>query len=292
MGFPVQTGTDNVHALVRACSRGDRKAEEQVFAVLYKFVHATLNRRWRETLGMEETEDVLLQCMEKLLAICRSPEKADAALENGRFLGYVHSMAENAALDHYRSRQRKSKVFLRVSDDSEEETNGIENLPSGEADITEVILSGMASRRALRQLDEKQRRVIELRMNGAEYEEISAELAISQANARQIHKRGIRSLREKLILEHESLLFSLPVSQAEVLRRLYLKGQGKPGSRDITTRKGTGELPISEVPKQATQEVETSEEEALQAFYTLIVERGLFLWLVVLVKAAEQCFRA
>jgi RNA polymerase sigma factor (sigma-70 family) len=287
-GDPSSTlvGTTDIHALVRSCSKGDRKAESEVFTILYKFVRVTLERRWLQTFGSEEVEDLLLQCMEKLLTVCRDPQRAETAIENGRFFGYVHSLAEHAALDHYRAKKRRSKVFLSISDkDSDgESTNALENLPSGEAELTDLILSGVSSRRALRKIDVKQRRVIEMRLNGAEYAEISTELAISEANARQIHKRGVRALREVLISENEEILFSLRPSHAAFLRRQYLRSPEKgigphrakdlkaPGGRSLPDEASVGEEPVSE-------------EDALQEFYTVLVEQGLFIWAGILIVA-------
>jgi len=287
-GDPSSTlvGTTDIHALVRSCYNGDRKAESELFTILYKFVRVTLERRWLTSFGMEEVEDLILQCMEKLLLICRDRERAETAMENGRFFGYVHSLAEHAALDRYRARKRKDKVFLSLSDkDSDgEDTNPLENLPSGEAELTDVILSGISSRRALKKIDVKQRKVIEMRLNGAEYAEISSALEISEANARQIHKRGVRALREVLISEHEELLFSLGPSQAELLRRLYLRSPEKGiGPRRAKDLKVTGEHSLSDKQMSVGGEEPVSEEDALQSFYTLLVERGLFVWASILI---------
>src|SRR5947207_10658230 len=103
----------------------------------------------------------------------------------GRFLGYAHVMAENTTLDYCRKRHRRSKVF--VSIDRDGHTDLEDHTPSDEADISEVVLGGMESARLLRQLDPKYRSVIEARLKGSEYEEISEELGISPSNARQIH---------------------------------------------------------------------------------------------------------
>jgi hypothetical protein len=110
----------------------------------------------------------------------------------------------------------------------------------------------METTKILSEIDQKYRKVIEERVGGLEYEEIAENNGISVPNARQIYKRGITMLRQRLIAKNKSTLSSLPVSQSSVLRRLYLK-------EDIDT------------PSPG------SEDEALEAFYSALVSKGLFI---------------
>ncbi len=248
----------NIEPLVRAASRGDRKSEEKLFALLYKFVTASIKKRWRSSFSEDEINDVLFDSLEKLLATFRDPEKAERVIEQGRVFGFVHVVAENTALDYNRKRVRKSKVFVSIDEHSgNDETNAnwesrLQPLDSG-ADLSDMILGGMESVRILSQLEEKYRKIIAERVSGLEYEEIAENNGITVANARQIHKRGIGMLRQNMIIKHKSVLSSLPASQSAVLRRLYLKEEVELDSTPCT------------------------EDEALEGFYMALVSRGLFL---------------
>jgi hypothetical protein len=65
-------------------------------------------------------------------------------------------------------------------------------------------------------------------------------------------------LRQKLIAKHKTVLTSLSASQNAILRRLYLK-------EEVTDHENP-----------------SSEEEALEAFYRVLVGKGIFLILITL----------
>jgi RNA polymerase sigma factor (sigma-70 family) len=255
--------TNELAVLVRNTSRGEKRSEERLFGILYKFVHVTLRKRWRTSLTQEELEDISLECMEKLLATFRSPEKAEKVIEQGRVLGFVHVVAENTALDHNRKRTRRTKVFLSIDEVREGNTESSDfesRLPVKDEtfDLSDFILGGMEVARMLGQLDGKYRAVIEERLAGAEYDEIAEKVGITVANARQIHKRGIGILRQNLIAKHKTVLSSLSASQNAMLKRLYTK-DGIAESADTT---------------------QTTEEDALAAFYAALLDKGVLLFLL------------
>ena len=244
----------DLEPLVRSTSRGDRKSEERLFAILYKFVHAVIRKKWRGSLSDDEINDIQLDSLEKLLATFRNPEKAEKVLEGGRIFGFVHVVAENTALDYNRTRGRRDKVFLSIEEFTESEDNPNWESKAGAAaatsDLSDFILGGMETTRILNQLDGKYREVVELRIGGAEYDEIAEKMGISAANARQIHKRGVMSLRQKLIEKNKSVLSELTPSQNATLRRLYLK---EDSMKDVSA---------------------ATEEEALSAFYAALLNSG------------------
>jgi len=255
--------TNELEVLVRNTSRGDARSEGKLFSILYKFVHVSLRKRWRTSLTNEELEDIGLECMEKLLATFRSPERAEKVLEQGRVLGFVHVVAENTALDHNRKRTRRAKVFLSI-DEVREGSEGSDfesRLPVKDEtfDLSDFILGGMEVARMLSQLDGKYRAVIEERLGGAEYEEIAEKVGITVANARQIHKRGIGILRQNLIAKHKTVVSSLSASQNAMLKRLY-------------TKEGTS--------SESADSPQTTEEDALAAFYAALLDKGVLLLLL------------
>jgi len=258
--------TNELEELVRNTSRGDSRSEERLFGILYKFVYVTLRKRWRSSLSNEELEDISLECMEKLLTTFRSSVKAEKVIEQGRVLGFVHVVAENTALDHNRKRTRRAKVFLSIDEvrDGNESSDFESRLPVKDEvfDLSDFILGGMEVARMLSELDGKYRTVIEERLGGAEYEEIAEKVGITVANARQIHKRGIGILRQNLIAKHKTILSSLPASQNAVLKRLYTK-DGIAESADTT---------------------QTTEEDALAAFYAALLNKGVLLFLIISVS--------
>ena len=246
----------NIEPLIRAASRGDRKSEERLFNLLYKFVSASLRKHWRSSFSEDELNDILMNTLEKLLGTFRDPEKTEKVIEQGRVFGFVHVVAEHTALDQNRKLQRRGKVFISYDDTPEDDTgNSWENRldpirPT--TDIADFVLGGMETTKILAELDPKYRKVIEERVGGQEYEEIAENNGISVPNARQIYKRGITMLRQRLITKNKSVLSSLSVSQSEVLRRLYLKEK-------------------IDAPSPA------NEDEALEAFYAALVAKGLFI---------------
>ncbi|MDP4221003.1 MAG: sigma-70 family RNA polymerase sigma factor [Bacteroidota bacterium] len=252
----------DLEPLIRNTSRGDKRSEERLFGILYKFVHAVIRKKWRSSLSEDEIADIQLDCLEKLLITFRDPEKAEKVLEQARVFGFVHVVAENTAIDYNRKRNRRDKVFISIDEISESEENpNWESKLSGTtstSDLSDFILGGMETTRMLSELDGKYRQVLEERLGGAEYDEIAEKIGISVANARQIHKRGVNLLRQKLVQKHKSVLSSLSVSQNAVLKRLYMK-EADPGSVD------TGE---------------TTEEEALSAFYAALLTKGLVILLL------------
>ena len=259
--------TNELEVLVRSTSRGDSRSEERLFGILYKFVHATLRKRWRTSLSTEELEDISVECLEKLLITFRSAEKAERVIEQGRVLGFVHVVAENTALDYNRKRTRRAKVFLSIDDVRDGGGDGSDfesRLPVKDEtfDLSDFILGGMEVARMLSELDGKYRAVIEERLGGAEYEEIAEKVGITVANARQIHKRGIGILRQNLIAKHKTVLSSLSASQNATLKRLYTK-DGIAESADTT---------------------QTTEEDALAAFYTALLDKGVLTLLLTTVS--------
>jgi RNA polymerase sigma factor (sigma-70 family) len=250
----------DLEPLIRNTSRGDKRSEERLFSILYKFVHAVIRKRWRSSLSEDEIADIQLDCLEKLLLTFRDPEKAEKVLEQGRVFGFVHVVAENTALDYNRKRHRREKVFLSVDEITESEDNpNWESKVSGSvatADLSDFILGGMETTRMLSGLDGKYKKVIEERLAGAEYDKIAEKNGISVANARQIHKRGINSLRQKLIEKNKSVLSALHPSQSAVLKRLYMKEDLPAGAGDSTV----------------------TEEEALSAFYAALMNKGLIIF--------------
>lgn len=244
----------DLEPLVRSTSRGDKRSEERLFAILYKFVYAVLRKKWRTSLSDDEINDIQLDTLEKLLATFRSPEKAEKVLEQGRVFGFVHVVAENTALDYNRKRGRREKVFLSIDELAESEDNPNWEAKAGpaaaSADMSDFILGGMETTRLLNQLDGNYRRVVELRIGGAEYDEIAVKVGISVANARQIHKRGVNALRQKLIEQNKIVLSTLSPSQNATLRRLYLKEDSIEADPAV------------------------SEDEALSAFYSALQNSG------------------
>ncbi len=252
----------DLEPLVRNTSRGDKRSEERLFAILYKFVHSVIRKRWRNSLSEDEIADIQLDCLEKLLITFRDPEKAERVLEQGRVFGFVHVVAENTALDYNRKRNRREKVFLSIDQITEQDDNpNWESKLTGAtatADLSDFILGGMETTRMLSELDGKYKQVIEERLGGMEYDEIAEKIGISVANARQIHKRGVNLLRQKLIQKNKSLLSTLSASQSALLKRLYMKEN----------------LPDTEDSPKVT------EEEALSAFYAALMNKGLILFLL------------
>lgn len=252
----------DLEPLVRNTSRGDKRSEERLFGILYKFVHSVIRKRWRTSLSEDEIADIQLDCLEKLLVTFRDPEKAEKVLEQGRVFGFVHVVAENTALDYNRKRNRREKVFLSIDEITESDDNpNWESKLSGAvatADLSDFILGGMETTRMLSELDGKYKQVIEERLAGMEYDEIAEKIGISVANARQIHKRGVNLLRQKLIQKNKSLLSSLSASQNALLKRLYMK-EDHPGTGDSA---------------------KVTEEEALSAFYAALMNKGLILFLL------------
>ncbi len=253
----------DLEPLVRSTSRGDKRSEERLFGILYKFVHSVIRKRWRSSLSEDEIADIQLDCLEKLLITFRNPEKAEKVLEQGRVFGFVHVVAENTALDYNRKRNRREKVFLSIDEITESDDNpNWESKTTGAiatSDLSDFILGGMETTRMLSELDGKYKQVLEERLHGAEYDEIAEKIGISVANARQIHKRGVNVLRQKLVQKHKSVLSLLPVSQSALLKRLYTK-EDPPGSPESSK--------------------EVTEEEALTAFYAALMNKGLILFLL------------
>ncbi len=252
----------DLEPLVRNTSRGDKRSEERLFAILYKFVHSVIRKRWRTSISEDEIADVQLDCLEKLLITFRDPEKAEKVLEQGRIFGFVHVVAENTALDYNRKRNRREKIFLSIDQITESDDNpNWESKLSGAvatADLSDFILGGMETTRMLSELDGKYKQVIEERLSGLEYDEIAEKIGISVANARQIHKRGVNLLRQKLIQKNKSLLSTLSASQNALLKRLYMKE----------------DLPVT------VESSKVTEEEALSAFYAALMNKGLILFLL------------
>ena len=252
----------DLEPLVRNTSRGDKRSEEHLFSILYKFVHSVIRKRWRNSLSEDEIADIQLDCLEKLLITFRDPEKAEKVLEQGRVFGFVHVVAENTALDYNRKRNRREKVFLSIDEITESNDNpNWESKLTGSiatADLSDFILGGMETTRMLSELEGKYKQVIEERLAGMEYEDIAEKIGISIANARQIHKRGVNILRQKLIEKNKSILSTLSVSQNALLKRLYMKE----------------DLPSTGDPTKVT------EEEALSAFYAALMNKGLILFLL------------
>jgi len=253
----------DIEPLVRGTSRGEKRSEEQLFSIFYKFVYSVIRKRWGNSISEEEIADIQLDCLEKLLITFRDPEKAEKVLEQGRIFGFVHVVAENTALDYNRKRNRREKFFLNIDEltDSDDNPNWESKLSGlhATADLSDFILGGMETTRMIGELDGKYRQVIEDRLSGLEYDEIAEKAGITIANARQIHKRGINLLRQNLIQKNKSLLSLISPSQSVLLKRLYTKEDSSQLDGDSA---------------------KVTEEEALSAFYEVLQNKGLILFLL------------
>ena len=59
----------DLEPLVRSTSRGDKRSEERLFGILYKFVQSVIRKRWRSSLSEDEIADIVGTKKDRAVAI-------------------------------------------------------------------------------------------------------------------------------------------------------------------------------------------------------------------------------
>jgi RNA polymerase sigma-70 factor (ECF subfamily) len=166
--------------LMVAAQRGDRQSYETLLTHIARVAEAFVRRRAGDVAWCDDT------VQETLLAVHRARHTYDAARP---FAPWLYAIVQNRFIDALRVQRRRLLRELDV-----EAAAGIGNRPSQERD---AILRDV--RRAVTDLPENQRRVIELlKFEDLSVREVAARLGMSEANVKVTAHRGYRALRRQI----------------------------------------------------------------------------------------------
>ncbi len=171
-------------ALVRRAQQGERAAFEELVRRTSRLVYSRL---YLEVGDVHQTEDLV---QETFLRAFRSiGELADAP----RFRGWLTSIAQSVAIDHFRRSSRKKRLPQPIP----ERTPGPE---TEQAETCERV------RKLLLSLPEEYRHPLTLRyIDGADYDAITMQLGLTNGSLRGLLHRGLKLLRRAMTEgSHES----------------------------------------------------------------------------------------
>ena len=189
--------SDSESALVAASQRGDRLAFEELVRRTARLLFA---RAYLETGDTHRAEDLV---QETLLIAWRSIAQVTDA---SGFRPWLMSILHTATIDAQRRASRKKRggpekrrageeTFLRLTDDRPTPSESAERRE--ERERTLAVLRGLPS---------EYRQVLMLRyLAGADYDEISRQLALTNGSLRGLLHRGMAMLRAELARNERSL---------------------------------------------------------------------------------------
>lgn len=186
--------------LIARAQRGDRTAEDQLFARYLARVRQLVSLRMgRRSLDIAELDDAV---QETLLDAFRGLERFEPRSE-GAFVNWLATLAENNLRDQARRARTRKREHVRtgMAHDSSVLTVSVlaGNVPTpsqvAQARETEARLE-----RALLELPERQRRAVELRcLCGMDFGEIAEQLALgSESSARSLFSRAMGALSTRI----------------------------------------------------------------------------------------------
>lgn len=159
-------------------------------------------RRFHATLSELDYEDV---ASEATRALVKAAETFD--LKKAKFTTYAATVIENRLCDVYDKQQRYRKIFEPALDSPRAEANDAtyeplqDLLPTPEVDPARQAHRNEMSRditEMVKELEGKQKVVVEGIMNGESYQTIADRLGVSKQAVQQMAKRCFPSLKEKL----------------------------------------------------------------------------------------------
>ena len=162
-----------------AVKKGDKNAlkliYEEYLPYLYTVIFGVLGNR-------EMAEDVSADCFIKLW------QNADKYRPGNGHRAYLATMARNLALDELR--KRKHEILQEEDDD----TPGMD--AASDADTETEAISGISVTAAMEKLDEKERRIIDMKvLSDMTFKEISEILGVPMGTVTWRYREGIKKLK-------------------------------------------------------------------------------------------------
>jgi RNA polymerase sigma-70 factor (ECF subfamily) len=166
--------------LMIAAQRGDRHSYEALLTHVAGLAQAFVRKRAGDVAWCEDV------VQESLLAVHRARHTYDA---NRPFVPWVYAIVHNRFIDALRAQRRR---WLRELQMEETRDPGASAVQERQAFLRDV-------RRAVSELPEKQRRVIELlKFEDLSVREVASRLGMSETNVKVTAHRGYRALRRQI----------------------------------------------------------------------------------------------
>lgn len=172
--------------LIRLATAGHRPAFDLLVGRTSRLVWAHLVLRTRDrTLAEDLTQETYLRAWRSIGQVT----------DVSTFRAWLLAIAERVRLDEIKHRTRRKRGSPVAMDDSIDVASD-ESTPSEHAESNELSERAIA---ALNDLPEQYQQALALRyLAGADYEEISRQLALTNGSLRGLLHRGLEMLREKL----------------------------------------------------------------------------------------------
>lgn len=156
------------------------------FNELYRRYSSRILSFYRKRIDSIEAEDLTQKCFEKIY------EKARTYKQSYPAAAWLFTIARNLLIDTYRKNARVEKLH------DDYQSNELMDQKVSVDEVWNELQSNMTS------LDLKQQQVLQLRYReGRDFDEIGAALNTSEANARQLVSRAVKSLRDIVLEEKE-----------------------------------------------------------------------------------------
>jgi RNA polymerase sigma-70 factor (ECF subfamily) len=179
---------EDLKGLIARVSQGDHDA----FEVLWAWLLPSLRQTVRRLVAGHEADDVVQETGVRLWRWLREGKFDPAA---GQLRQVAATMARNCATDHLRSRQTRSHEGL--PEEGEEETPSV---PSREEDPAEQVMTAELReqfQRAMQDLPERYRQVLELHSQGLSGSEIGERIGLTRARVSQLIQEAVEMIRRR-----------------------------------------------------------------------------------------------
>ena len=175
----------HIDTLLLACSRGEQRAQMEVYNRYYKAMYNTALRIVKDQFEAEDVmQDSFLNAFTKLESF-----KGEVT-----FGAWLKRIVINNSIHHYRQQQKRSEVSLENVMYKVEDNDGVAEDYGNPKRKAQKVMDTM------KQLKDNYRVSLTLHLiEGYDYEEISQIMDISYANCRTMISRAKESLRKKMI---------------------------------------------------------------------------------------------
>lgn len=193
-GILLRDPNKNLAALLKKAQMGNKACLQELCRQLERYIRGFFSQRFQDESVVDDLcQETYLRLLRNILTI-----KNKIKLKN-----FVAKVAFHVMQDHFRQKYRKKEEQLETSYDGQRQSEIVLTTESRDGvlpqhHLDDHILVEIDLEQALNQLSEKSRKVLIMKSQGYNYEEISAEVGLSVSGVKMQVKRSIEQLRFSL----------------------------------------------------------------------------------------------
>ena len=177
--------------LLNKAQTGNDIALQQLCKALEGFLRGYFQKRFQDSVLVDDL------CQESYIRLLKNLPQVR---EEMKLTAFVAKIAFYVTQDYFRQKYRRQEERLEADYDSDRTAAGQMKGVPPDLQQEERILDKMALNDALGQLSEKSRKIMLLKYEGYNYEDISQEIGISVSGVKMQVKRSMEQLRQILFL--------------------------------------------------------------------------------------------